>query len=210
MIKTILFDMGGVIFLQDTAEAFRRFTEIGVDAGEYMGDYGQKGFFLALEKGDISDEGFCEEVSKKAGRTMSWEETQYCWLGFIKSVPVSRLHNLQKLREHYRVCLASNTNPFIMRYTRSAKFSEEGKGIEHYFAKLYCSYEMGVCKPDEEFFKKILREEGLQPSEVVFVDDSAKNIYAAEALGIRGVLVAPDEDWNDSLQKVLANNRPYN
>ena len=67
---------------------------------------------------------------------------------------------------------------------------------------------MGVCKPDEEFFKKILREEGLQPSEVVFVDDSAKNIYAAEALGIRGVLVAPDDDWNDSLEKALADSRP--
>ena len=67
---------------------------------------------------------------------------------------------------------------------------------------------MGVCKPDEEFFKKILHEEGLQPSEVVFVDDSVKNISAAEKLGIRGVLVAPDEDWHNSLEKALADSRP--
>ena len=46
MIKNILFDMGGVIFRQNSEEAFRRFREAGVNTDEYMGEYGQKGFFL--------------------------------------------------------------------------------------------------------------------------------------------------------------------
>ena len=37
MIKNILFDMGGVIFQQDTAEAFRRFRQAGIDPDIYMG-----------------------------------------------------------------------------------------------------------------------------------------------------------------------------
>lgn len=44
MIKNILFDMGGVIFRQNSEEAFRRFREAGVNTDEYMGEYGQKAF----------------------------------------------------------------------------------------------------------------------------------------------------------------------
>lgn len=203
MIKTILFDMGGVVFLQDTAEAFRRFTEIGVDARQYIGDYGQKGLFLELENGDISAEDFRAGISRLVGRDLSWEQVQHCWLGFLKSVPPDRLANLLALRKNYRICLASNTNPFIMAYTRSDRFSGDGHGIGHYFDYLYCSYEMGCCKPREEFFRKILASEGLGPQEVVFVDDSRKNIDAAEAVGIKGVWVAPDSDWLPALKQVL-------
>ena len=41
--------MGGVIFRQNSEEAFRRFREAGVNTDEYMGEYGQKGFFLDVE-----------------------------------------------------------------------------------------------------------------------------------------------------------------
>ena len=30
---------------------------------------------------------------------VSWDEAQYCWLGFIRDVPLNRLHNLLKLKE---------------------------------------------------------------------------------------------------------------
>ena len=204
MIKTILFDMGGVVFLQDTTEAFRRFIDIGVDANRYIGDYGQKGIFLELEEGRISAEDFRAELCKLAKKDLTMKEVQYCWLGFIKKVPSNRLENLLKLRKNYRVCLASNTNPFIMAFTRSNLFSVDGHGIEYYFDKLYCSYEIGVCKPSEEFFKKVLNAEGVKPEEVIFVDDSKKNIAAAEALGIKGVWVAPDNDWMTPLEHALA------
>lgn len=91
-----------------------------------------------------------------------------------------------------------------MAFTRSNLFSDDGHGIEYYFDKLYCSYEIGVCKPSEEFFKKILNAEGVKPEEVIFVDDSKKNIAAAEALGIKGVWVAPDNDWMTPLEDALA------
>lgn len=40
MIKHLLFDMGGVVFTQNTQEAFRRFKAIGLDPNYYMGEYG--------------------------------------------------------------------------------------------------------------------------------------------------------------------------
>ena len=64
MIKNILFDMGGVIFRQNSEEAFRRFREAGIDTGKYMGAFGQKEFFLDLETGAIDAETFCKKMAE--------------------------------------------------------------------------------------------------------------------------------------------------
>ena len=71
MIKNILFDMGGVIFRQNSEEAFRRFREAGVNTDEYMGEYGQKGFFLDVETGKIDASEFCRRMAEAAGANLS-------------------------------------------------------------------------------------------------------------------------------------------
>ena len=168
---------------------------MGVNTDDYMGEYGQKGFFLDVETGKIDAGEFCRRMAEVAGReSVSWDEAQHCWLGFIRDVPVDRLHNLLKLRTEYHVCLLSNTNPFIMAFTRSDKFSDEHRPISDYFDTLFCSYEMRAYKPEPDIFLKALAADGMKAEETIFVDDSLKNIRAAEALGIRGLHVAPDED----------------
>ncbi len=204
MIKNILFDMGGVIFLQDTAEAFRRFRGAGVDPEVYMGDYGQKDFFLDIETGRIDADEFCRRMAAVAGRdSVPYEEAQYCWLGFIKGVEQARLRYLEALRGTYHLCLLTNTNPFIMAHTRSRMFCEAGKPISDYFDSLFCSYEIGRYKPNRDFFAYALQADGMQPHECVFLDDSIKNIQAAESLGIRGLHVASNEDWRPRLSGLL-------
>lgn len=204
MIKNILFDMGGVIFRQDSAEAFRRFSEAGIDTDRYMGHYGQKGFFLDVETGDIDADEFCRQMAVATGRkSVSWDEAQYCWLGYLRDVPTDRLHRLLKLREKYHVCLLSNTNPFMMAFTHSNRFSADGLPITHYFDTLFCSYEMHAYKPHPDIYLQALSADGMRPEETIFVDDSLKNIEAAQALGIHGLHVAPDEDWWPALQRML-------
>lgn len=204
MIKNILFDMGGVIFRQNSEEAYRRFRSMGVNTDDYMGEYGQKGFFLDVETGKIDADEFCRRMAEAVGReSVSWEEAQYCWLGFIRDVPVDRLRNLLKLRGEYHICLLSNTNPFIMAFTRSDKFSDEHKPIGDYFDTLFCSYEMQAYKPNLDIYLKALAADGMKAEETIFVDDSLKNVKAAEALGIHGLHVAPDEDWMEKLTELL-------
>ena len=204
MIKNILFDMGGVVFLQDTAEAFRRFREAGINPDYYMGTYGQKDFFLDVETGKIDAPEFCLKMAEAAGRkVVSLEEAQHCWLGFIREVPVSRLRYLTELRKDYHLSLLSNTNPFIMAFTRSPLFSADGLPISNYFDSLFCSYEMMAYKPNPDFFEKALQTDGMKAEECLFLDDSIKNIQAAESVGIKGFHVAPDEDWTKRLSLQL-------
>lgn len=200
--------MGGVIFRQDSEEAFRRFREVGLDPEKYMGAFGQKEFFLDVENGKIDADTFCRKMAEASGREhVSWEEAQHCWLGFLKDVPVEHLHYLLELKKHYHVCLLSNTNPFMMSFTRSSKFSSDGKPISFYFDTLFCSYEMKAYKPDSEIFIKALDTDKMIADETLFLDDSMKNIVAAQRLGIQTLYVKTNEDWRDRLTLVLQQNR---
>ncbi len=200
--------MGGVIFRQDSEEAFRRFREVGLDPEKYMGAFGQKEFFLDVENGKIDADTFCRKMAEASGREhVSWEEAQHCWLGFLRDVPVERLHYLLELKKHYHVCLLSNTNPFMMSFTRSSKFSSDGKPISFYFDTLFCSYEMKAYKPDSEIFIKALDTDKMIADETLFLDDSMKNIVAAQRLGLQTLYVKTNEDWRDRLTLVLQQNR---
>lgn len=196
--------MGGVIFRQNTEEAFRRFQALGIDTDVYMGIYGQKDFFLDVETGAIDAAGFCREMERVTGRSqISFEEAQHAWLGYVRDVPVERLHHLLELRKKYHLCLLSNTNPFIMDYMRSSRFSAEGKPITAYFDTLFCSYEMHAYKPYAEIFNQALVTDGMKAEECLFVDDSTKNTEAARALGFKVLHVETNEDWRERLTEML-------
>ncbi len=196
--------MGGVIFNQNTEEAFRRFEAMGIDTAHYMGRYGQKDFFLDLETGTINAEEFCKKMADATDRKeITWEEAQHCWLGFFEGVPQERLSHLEQLRKHYHLSLLSNTNPFIMAYMRSELFSEQGLSIEHFFDTFFCSYEMKVCKPHAEIYQQVLQTLRAKGEECIFVDDSRANTEAAEALGFHTLHIETNADWMPSLQGKL-------
>lgn len=208
MIRNIIFDLGGIIFLLNSREPFRRFRAAGVDPDRYLGIYGQRGYFLEIENGTIDGQEFCRRMSVDAGREISWEEAKYCWMGFIRCAPVNRLHNLLKLREKYHTCLLSNINPFVMEFARSESFSREGRPITDYLDSIFCSYELKAYKPDKEIYLKALAADGMKAEETIFVDDGLKNVLGAEAVGIHGLHVRTNEDWMPRLEKTLKELQP--
>ncbi|MBR1771284.1 MAG: HAD family phosphatase [Lachnospiraceae bacterium] len=50
------------------------------------------------------------------------------------------------------------------------------------------SYREKLVKPDPAIYRLLLERYALTPEECVFIDDTAKNIDAARALGIRGIV----------------------
>ena len=63
MIKNLLFDLGGVIMNLDRMRCVRALEALGMpDAAEMLGEYGQKGPFLALEKGEITPDEFHHQM----------------------------------------------------------------------------------------------------------------------------------------------------
>ena len=204
MIKHLLFDMGGVVFTQNTQEAFRRFKAIGIDPNYYMGEYGQKDFFLDVETGDISADDFIKKVAEVRGNNdLSWDDLLQCWLGFFDGVRNKVVEDLDRLHRDFNLCLLSNTNPFIMSQRKIKAFTPEGRPITDFFDTLFLSYEMGICKPDARIFLKALEMEQMKADECLFIDDSKKNTDAAEKVGIHTLFVPSNSDWMPALEERL-------
>lgn len=75
-------------------------------------------------------------------------------------------------------------------------FSEETDVIRRsvlfpYFDAVYLSYEQGVGKPDEEIFKRCMKELSVKPEECVYVGDGGSfELETARKLGMKAVQAA--------------------
>lgn len=205
MVKTIIFDLGGVIMTIDNDEALRRFQELGLkDAAKHLDPYCQNGIFGDLEEGKLDAEEFRIRLGRLCGHAVSQEEVGHAWLGYRKEVPQRNLDFLTQLRtEGYRVVLLSNTNPYMMRWADSNDFDGQGHPIGYYFDAMYRSYEVKLMKPDENFFRYVLRKEQVLPEETLFVDDGPRNVAAASELAIHTYCPQNGEDWTQELKKHL-------
>ncbi|EXJ85862.1 hypothetical protein A1O1_06231 [Capronia coronata CBS 617.96] len=53
------------------------------------------------------------------------------------------------------------------------------------FDGFFTSSAAGMCKPELRFYRHVLRQVGMKPTEVVLVDDNAENVLAARSIGIK-------------------------
>ena len=196
-IKNIVFDLGGVLITLDRSEAVDRFVKMGLEnAEELLNAYHQKGIFLELEEGKLTQEEFYESVRKEAGKYISNETIDHGWMGFLKELPEYKLTMLDDLKHQgYHLYLLSNTNPVIMDWAYSPAFSPQGKSIVKYFDKLYLSYKIGYTKPHPEIFRFMFDDSGMIPSESLFIDDGAANIEMGKQLGMKTYLAGNGEDF---------------
>ena len=151
-IKNIAFDLGGVVIALSYENAVKRFEEIGLhEAHKHLDAFCQQGIFGDLEKGLITPEEFRVELSRMIGREITYDECMYAWHGYVEDVPQRNLQMLLRLRQlGYKVCLLSNTNPYMMQWAMSTEFDGNGHAIDYYFDHLYLSYQCKLMKPSAE------------------------------------------------------------
>lgn len=207
MIKNIAFDFGGVIFDLSWENAVETFKKIGLaDAADRLDRYHQRGFFEDLECGRITADEFRRQLEPLCHRSLSYEDVLGAWLGYVGNpIDERKLQFLDELRERgYRTFLLSNTNPYVQSWAESPKFCQSGRPLSSFLEKCYCSYEVGIMKPDSAIFQLMLTDAGIRPEETLFLDDSPANIEAAEAQGIRTMLVEKNGDWREAIYALLS------
>ena len=203
-ITNIAFDLGGVVLALSLDGAIREFERIGLhDARQRLDAFQQRGIFADLESGRINAESFRQELIRMIGRELTTTDCYNAWHGYVDHVPQRNLDMLRLLRNQgYKVCLLSNTNPFMMMWA-GVDFDGKGHPIGHFFDNMYLSYECGIMKPAPEIFQMMLRGQQALAEETLFVDDSPANCEAAARLGIHTLCPHNNEDWTSMLQDYL-------
>lgn len=201
-IKNLIIDFGGVLIDLDRQRCIENFKRLGLPDVEVVLDiYHQQDFFQKYEKGLITSAEFRDVIREKIGKPVTDAQIDDAWNSFLVSIPAAKLDLLLNLRKDYVVYLLSNTNEIHWQWSCQHAFPYKTFRVEDYFEHIYLSYEMNMAKPDAEIFQKVLDDTGIIPAETLFIDDSAANCRAAEALGITTYTPQTGEDWSHLFAK---------
>ncbi|MFI3269157.1 MAG: HAD family phosphatase [Rikenellaceae bacterium] len=195
-IKAVIFDLGGVVLDLDYDRCIRSFEEIGFEGAQrYVSCYHPMEIFGALERGEVSTEEFCDELRKMSGKTMSNEEIFWAYQAILIDIPVKKLRDMISLRERgYRVYALSNMSQVMLPRVEEL-FECDGLKMGDYFDEIFISSQMGLMKPDRRIYETVIERTGLEPQQMLFIDDGEKNITAARELGFMVYLAEAREDF---------------
>lgn len=200
MIKNLLFDLGGVIMDIRRLNCVASFERLGMkDADSFLGEYSQKGPFLQLEEGAISEEQFRDAVRQFIDGEVTDEQIDSAFCDFLVGIPKYRLEQLRQLKQQYKIYMLSNTNSIMWRSRIAEDFRQEGLEREDYFDGIVTSFEAKSIKPDAKIFHTVVEKLGVKPEETLFLDDSQKNLDAAAELGFKTLLVTPGSEFFELL-----------
>ena len=206
-IKNIIFDLGDVILNIDVPVASLSFAQLsGKEQHEIISLFKEKDIFRQFETGKLDEKGFRDYI-RELLVFPDWtdEMIDVAWNSLLLDLPPERVELLKKLRENYRLFLLSNTSSIHI--TQVNKILEAATGIEKLddlFDKVYYSYDMGLMKPDPAIYLQVLKEQGLEAEETLFLDDNADNIAAASKLGIDTIHVQKPVTILDYLKDYVA------
>jgi len=192
-IKNIIFDLGGVLINLDNKLTERAFVDLGVkDFSKYFGHGFAASFFKEYEVGKISDEQFINELKRLGNLNVPDSLIIKAWDALLLDFPSVRIELLKKLRNKYRIFLFSNTNSLHMKTVNKIyQDTFKGESLDELFEKAYYSNVLGMRKPDVSSYRFITDENGLNPSETLFVDDALINVEGANAAGLKGHFLEP-------------------
>lgn len=201
MTKAIAFDMGGVLLGLDIEAAIRTFRKkLGFETiDEYLDLYFQRGFLKDLEDGAIDEEQGYEEFFKRCRPGITREDIRDCYGEFILPMEPRRAEILKELHGRFDLYLLSNNNPIAFNHVCRQYFEQQGVPVDVIFRKMFNSFEMKIMKPAPEMFRRVIESIGSSPEEILFIDDSRKNVDGALASGIDARLYTGIED----LEKLL-------
>lgn len=192
-IENLIFDLGGVILTLDMPRAERAFTDLGVkDYNTLFRSGNVSSFFKDYEVGAITDAEFLDALRNLAQLPLTDQQLTAAWNAMLGYFPPERIDLLNRLKGRYRLFLFSNTNALHLATFRemyTAAF--DGRSFDALFEKAYYSHLLQMRKPDKAAYEQIIRENQLNPSKTLFIDDSALNIEGAESAGLKAIQITP-------------------
>lgn len=201
-IENLIFDLGGVILTLDMPRAEQYFTDLGVkDYNALFRSGNVSSFFKEYEVGAIADEEFLNALRNLSGLSLSDEQLITAWNAMLGYFPEERIALLNRLKNKYRLFLFSNTNALhLTTFRKMYRDAFGGSTFDDHFERAYYSHLLRMRKPDKASYAYIIKENQLDPSKTVFIDDSMINIEGARSAGLHGIHVKPgmsvlDIDW---------------
>jgi HAD superfamily hydrolase (TIGR01509 family) len=179
-IKFILFDNNGVLTTNHK-------ENVDADMARVAGVSIKKMHFavlkhcVPLDTGKISDLEFSKRVLKTVKSQISPQLLSKTRLnGYHPKREVIKF--AKKLSKVHKIGLLSNFGKSFHRAEKKWKLSKLFNK-----KRMFISYKLHMCKPNKNIYRKVTKNLGCKPCEIVFIDDSWENVKGARKFGINAI-----------------------
>ncbi len=187
MIKAIIFDCFGVVYIDNFAEVYEFFGGNLAKDKEFL----EETFFNA-SKGNI-DSGLgviCKHLGIKVDH---WRQKQKVVMGFNTEL----LDYIKEIRPLYKVGMLSNIGK------KGLSYSMDYSVLEEYFDDIVESAKIGFAKPEARAYEIVADRLGVRLDECLFIDDRQPYITGAIHVGMKTILYTDFKSFRNNLEKIL-------
>lgn len=193
MIKNMILDIGGII-LDDGKENLRKYLQVSEEETKelYKIVYGSKGFRQYL-LGYINLEKCMNSIISENPAYRAYIEKMLLKSNLKDIVPIKAnvLQVIRELKEKYNIYFLSNITKETYEYIEDI--------LNEFDGGIY-SFQVHLCKPNPEIYKKLLYTYNLKKEESIFFDDRQRNVDIGNELGIKSIKFNTEQDILDVLQ----------
>ena len=189
MVKAIVFDLGGVLIDLSFENCVRAFVDIlGFKRIYELLDLShQKGIYGDMEAGLVTADEFRAEVLRDSRPGAVPADVDRCMAALLTGMDPKKVELLEQLAEKYAIYGLTNNNEISVARMHQI-YEENGLDWQRVFRKEFISCRMKLMKPSREIFDAAAAEIGFPPEEILFVDDSQRNVDGARASSWQAVL----------------------
>ncbi|KKN31277.1 hypothetical protein LCGC14_0825660 [marine sediment metagenome] len=200
-IKTIMFDLGGVVIDLDFSIFFNIIiaqsplktpkTQIMLEFFRQIGNY---------SKGKMSDDEFYQFACNLL-QVCTLDKSKFfnAFNSIISGLDLEVIELIKELRSKYRYKLIALSN---INYSHWNYVLNKNWDFIKVFDELILSHEIHLNKPDPKIFEYAIQKAGCEPEEIVFIDDGLNNILSAQVFGITGIKFTDIGELIEELKKI--------
>jgi putative hydrolase of the HAD superfamily len=196
MIKVVLFDADGVLL---TGTMFSKYLQTSLGLNE---DIIQEFFDNEFKKcltgqSDIKDE--LPKYLKRWGWKKSIDDFLDLWFKSEYKMDDRLIRYVRTLRKKGINCsVATNQEK------NRAEYMQSQMGFNTLFNKIYASSHLGYMKSNRNFFAKVMQDlTSIQKEEILFWDNSVRNVLVAKRFGINAEHYISFPDFQKKTEKYL-------
>jgi len=192
MIKTVLFDYGGV--LSESGGKSNVNQTIADYYGIEIGDVQLSDIHDRLRRGAISTDDFFAELNRRHSNQNYLTEQIFLGLQTSLLEPSKKVYKLAAKLRGAGIGTGILSNIFEM----SEREIRKTGGYDG-FSPLILSCDVKMAKPDPEIYELAIKKSGVEPQEIIFIDDQEKCWPPAEKLGMFVVrAISPEQIVRDT------------
>jgi epoxide hydrolase-like predicted phosphatase len=197
-IRAVVFDIGGVLEINSRTGWVEKWEA-----------------YLHLKPGELHellmdvwiDGSYCDisigEVEKRVGEILGMNQVQAktlmadVWEEYLGELNVELTAYFSSLRPTYQTALLSNS------FAGARDKEQERYDFAELCDLLIYSREEGIAKPERRIFELTCERLGVQPAEIVFLDDVEANVITARDFGFKAILFKETREAIATIQDCL-------